>query len=131
MKVNSIYQGDCLELMKQMDDNSVDLVIADIPYNIGKDHWDKMKPNKYMKLITESFKECERVLADNGSFYFFHNDIRQMGKIDNWLEDNTKFMFKQMIVWNKRFYGSGKKGFLDGYCEVKMLKNLKEIIILR
>lgn len=127
LEINKLYLGDCRELLKDIDDNSVNLIIADIPYNIGKDTWDKMKPNEYMKLITEAFKECERVLADNGSFYFFHNDIRQMGKIDNWLEDNTGFIFKQMIVWNKRFDGSGKKGFLDGYCEVEMLKNYQQM----
>lgn len=32
LKVNSIYQGDCLELIKDVDDNSVPLVIADPPY---------------------------------------------------------------------------------------------------
>ena len=37
MKVNKIYNMDCLEGMKQLKDNSVDLIITDPPYNIGKD----------------------------------------------------------------------------------------------
>ena len=38
----SIKQGDCLELMKDIPDKSVDLILTDPPYNIGKAKWDKI-----------------------------------------------------------------------------------------
>ena len=36
LKLNKIYCGDCLELMKEIEDKSIDLVIADPPYGIGE-----------------------------------------------------------------------------------------------
>jgi DNA modification methylase len=34
LEINHIHQGDCLELIKQLDNNSVDLVLTDIPYGV-------------------------------------------------------------------------------------------------
>ena len=68
--------GDCLEKMKDIEDKSVNLVLIDPPYNIGRDTWDKWKTvDKYVKFMGEVFLEIQRVLKDNGSFYFFHNDF--------------------------------------------------------
>ena len=49
---------DCLEGMKELPDNCVDLVIADPPYNIGKDTWDTIKD--YDKWIKESSKALKK-----------------------------------------------------------------------
>ena len=35
LELNKIYCGDCLELMKQIDDKSIDLIVTDPPYNTG------------------------------------------------------------------------------------------------
>ena len=43
MERNKVYLGDCIELLKQLDDESVDLIIADPPYNLGKDFGPKSK----------------------------------------------------------------------------------------
>jgi site-specific DNA-methyltransferase (adenine-specific) len=117
--------GDCLELMQELDDNSVNLVIADPPYNIGKDHWDNIPD--YVNWCINWINECQRVLADNGSFYMFHSDMEQLAKIITEIDGETNFIFKQMIVWNKRFKGSKNKGFLDGYVEVNNLKNYQQM----
>ena len=37
-----LIQGDCLEMMKNIPDGSVDMVLTDPPYNIGKADWDKI-----------------------------------------------------------------------------------------
>ena len=124
LEVNKIYCGDCLELMKETDNNSIDLIIADIPYNIKKDVWDKWKKQEdYINYIGKRFLECQRVLKDNGSFYFFHNDFLQMVELQNWINKNTEFVFKQLIIWNKKFKGVSNEGFLQGYNEVEMLRN--------
>lgn len=117
--------GDCLELMQELPDNSVNLVIADPPYNIGKDSWDKI--DDYVGWMSKVFCECERVLKDNGSFYFFHNDFLQIVQLQNWINENTGFIFRQMITWNKRFRGSKNKGYLDGYIEVEGLRNYQQM----
>ena len=35
VELNKVYEGDCLELMKQLPDDYVDLIITDPPYGIG------------------------------------------------------------------------------------------------
>ena len=94
-----LMQGDCLELMQAMPDKSVDLVLTDPPYNIGKAKWDKI-PN-YIEWCGKWLKEVERVLKGNGSFYFWHNDMPQIAQLMEWIRVNTGFVFKQLITWNK------------------------------
>ena len=123
-----LYNGDCLEKFKYIEDKSIDLVLIDPPYNIGKDKWDKWKTiEEYTEFMGEVFSECQRVLKDNGSFYFFHNDFLQMVELQNYINKNTKFKFKQLLVWNKRYDGVKNKGFLDGFCEVEKLRNYQQM----
>ena len=42
MKPNAIYQGDALELIHQVEDNSIDLIICDGPYGVTSNEWDKV-----------------------------------------------------------------------------------------
>ena len=92
-----------MEGLKQIPDKSINLIVIDPPYNIGKADWDKI--DNYIEWMGQVFKECERVLKNNGSFYFFHNDFEQMAELQHWIKKNTSFIFKQMIVWDK-FNGS-------------------------
>jgi len=94
-----LMQGDCLELMRTMPDKSVDLILTDPPYNIGKAKWDKI-PN-YIEWCGKWFKECERLLKDNGSFYFWHNDMVQIAQLMEWIRQNTRFVFNSFCVWDK------------------------------
>ena len=97
--------GDCLEKMKDIEDKSVNLVLIDPPYNIGKDTWDKWKTvDKYVKFMGEVFLEIQRVLKDNGSFYFFHYDFLQIVELQNFINKNTNFIFKSLITWNKKHF---------------------------
>ena len=124
-----IYCDDCLSKMKDMEDNSINLVLIDPPYNIGKDKWDKWKSvDDYVEFMGKVFKEIERVLKPNGSFYFFHNDFLQIVKLQTYIENNTNFVFKNFLIWNKRFDGASNKGFLDGFCEVNGLRNYQKMV---
>jgi site-specific DNA-methyltransferase (adenine-specific) len=127
--VNVVYQGDCLDVMPTLPDKSVDLIVTDPPYNIGKDKkWDKWKKQEaYRDWLGSCFLECQRVLKDNGSFYWFHNDMEQIAELMVWIKKNTEFVFKQMIVWNKRFDNAKNKGFLDGFVEVGGLRNYQKM----
>lgn len=101
--LNVITQGDCLEVMKRIPDGSVDLIVIDPPYNIGKDaRWDKWrKIDEYVAFMGEVFTECERVLKPNGSFYWFHNDFAQMARLQVELEKRTAFVYKSLITIDK------------------------------
>lgn len=98
MDINLLH-GDCLELMKDIPDKSVDLILTDPPYNIGKAKWDKM-PN-YIEWCGKWFIECQRVLKDNGSFYWWQNDMVQIAQLMEWLRNNSGFVFNSFIVWDK------------------------------
>lgn len=127
--LNTVICGDAIEQMKALPDKSVNLVCIDPPYNIGKDEWDNLGIVKkgyggntenvygdhYFNWMSDVFVEVNRVLKDNGSFFFFHNDFRMMAELDRKIQQHTSFVMKNFIVWNKRFEGSPKKGFLDGY----------------
>ena len=98
-----LYLGDCLEVMKNIPNKSIDLVLIDPPYNIGKDNkWDKWDTvEDYVAFMGRVFLEIQRVLKDNGSFYFFHNDFLQIVELQNYINKNTNFVFRQLIIWNK------------------------------
>ena len=100
-----LYNGDCLEIMKDIPDKSIDLIVTDPPYLI--DYQSNYRRNKYEKikndikaeeLISNYFKECYRVLKDNTAIYSFcswHN-------IDFFKQEFEKyFKLKNIIVWNK------------------------------
>ncbi len=98
-----LINGDCLEELKKIKNNSVNLVLIDPPYNIGKDTWDKWKTVKlYVEFLEKVFLELQRVLKDNGSFYFFHNDFMQIVEIQNMINKKTNFIFKQLLTMNKK-----------------------------
>jgi site-specific DNA-methyltransferase (adenine-specific) len=74
LKDNNIYNMDCIKGIKLLKDNSVDIIIADPPYNIGKDfgnNSDKQEFNKYIDWCKEWIDECFRVLKDGGTFYIY------------------------------------------------------------
>lgn len=95
----NLLNGNALELMKDIPDNSVDLILTDPPYNIGKAKWDKI-PN-YIEWCGKWFIECQRVLKDNGSFYWWQNDMVQIAQLMEWLRNNSDFVFNSFITWDK------------------------------
>tara|TARA_R110000751_G_scaffold37745_3_gene91219 strand:+ start:1279 stop:2148 length:870 start_codon:yes stop_codon:yes gene_type:complete len=105
--------GDCLEKLRIVEDKSINLILIDPPYNIGKDTWDVI--DNYTNWLLNVIKILETKMKDNGSFLMFHNDVEAISELMVAIKKQTKFVFRQMIVWNKRFEGSSKKGFLDGY----------------
>ncbi len=116
-----LLQGDCLKALTQVPDKSIQLVCIDPPYNIGKDTWDNI--DNYVEWLLSIIKILETKLRDNGSFFMFHNDMETISELMVSIKNQTKFVYKQMIVWNKRFEGSKKKGFMDGYVVKKDMHN--------
>jgi DNA modification methylase len=115
-ELNNIYCGDCIELLKDLPDNSVDLIFADPPYNLQlngdlyrpdqskveavNDEWDKFKSFKDYDIFCESWlKECYRVLKDTGSIWVigsYHNIFRI-----GYLMQNIGFWLLNDIIWIK------------------------------
>lgn len=71
---NNIYCMDCLEGLRRLPHDSVDLVFADPPYNIGVNYGNgnSDRHEAYIDWCAEWFKAVERVLKPGGSFYLVH-----------------------------------------------------------
>jgi len=98
LELNKVYCADCLEGMKQLEDNSVDAVVTDPPYGLsfmGK-KWDYDVPK------VEIWKECLRVLKPGGFLLSFAGS-RTYHKICSGIED-AGFEIRDQIMW---IYGSG------------------------
>ncbi|MFQ6778029.1 MAG: site-specific DNA-methyltransferase [Alphaproteobacteria bacterium] len=116
--LNKILCGDCIEMMKNIPDASVDAIFADSPYNLqlGKktlyrpedqtaaravrDSWDYFEsPAAYDKFTQDWLRECKRILKPDGSFWTigtYHN-IFKIGSI---MQD-IGFWILNDIVWVK------------------------------
>ena len=109
----ALHEGDASELLDTIPNKSVQAVIIDPPYNIDKAEWDTI--DNYVVWLVDIVEKAQEKIKDNGSFFMFHNDMEQIAEIMIRIKARTRLVFRQMIVWNKRFEGSPKKGFLDGY----------------
>lgn len=66
-EVAVVYQGDCLELLKAVPDESLQLVVTSPPYNIGKEYEEKLHLDRYLQQQAEVISECVRALSPRGS----------------------------------------------------------------
>ena len=70
----ALYHGDCLDVMAEMEENSVDLIATDPPYYRVKDEpWDKQwdTPEGFIAWIGQLCEQWQRILRPNGSLYVF------------------------------------------------------------
>lgn len=63
----TLYNGDAIELLKQLPDESAQLIVTSPPYNLGKEYEEKVAIELYLKWQEEIIKECVRVLSPKGS----------------------------------------------------------------
>lgn len=99
-----IINGDCLDVLKELEDNSVDSIVTDPPYGLsfmGK-RWDYDVPN------VDIWKECLRVLKPGGHLLCFAG-TRTQHRMAVRIED-AGFEIRDMIAW---VYGSGFPKSLD------------------
>ena len=118
MKLNHIYKGDCIKVMRTyIDDNSIDLIYADPPYNLsGKslnlvnnktggpfykmnEEWDTWKYDEYVEFTKKWIEESWRILKENGSLYVSCT-LHNIGEI---IVTAKKIGFKlnNIITWYK------------------------------
>jgi len=68
--LDSIYLGDCLDLLTSIPDGSVDLVVSSPPYNLGKEYEDRRELAAYLEEQRAVLAECARALSDKGSLFW-------------------------------------------------------------
>ncbi len=118
MKINHIYQGDCLQIMQNsLEGCEIDLIYADPPYNLsGKsltllnnktggpfykmnEEWDTWNYNEYVNFSKKWIEEALRVLKPNGSLFIsctFHN----IGEIIV-ISKKIGFKLNNILTWYK------------------------------
>ena len=75
MKLNNIYNIDCLDGIKQINDNTIDLIVTSPPYNVGIEYdvyKDALPWQDYLNWCERWLTECFRVLKDDGRICINH-----------------------------------------------------------
>jgi adenine-specific DNA-methyltransferase len=114
-----VYPGDCLEFLKTIPSNSIQLIITSPPYNIGKEYEKRLKLDLYLNQQAVVIRECVRCLSPNGSICWQVGNYIEKGAIiplDTVLYPiftNLKLKMRNRIIWhfehglhcNRRFSG--------------------------
>ena len=119
-----LLNGDCLEVMKQIPNGSVDMVLTDPPYlcdysrHDSKSRFSKKIANDENNSANESMiekylQECYRIMKDNTAIYCFCN----YKKIDFFKQqiETAGFNLKNIIIWDKQRNGMGDLSTTFGY----------------
>ena len=123
--LNRILCGDCLEVMRQIPDNSVDLVVTSPPYNLknstgngmkdgrgGKwssaallngysHHNDAMPHEQYVGWQRACLTEMLRVIKDTGAIFYNHKWRVQGGLLQDRQDIVVGFPLRQIIIWRQ------------------------------
>ena len=89
IEYNKIYNIDCLKGLQMLDDNDIDLIVADPPYfKVVNQKWDYQwrTEEEYILWSIEWLKEAYRVLRKGGSIYIF-GYFRMLALLLLYLED--------------------------------------------
>lgn len=119
LDINNIYNGDCITLLKDVDDNSASLIIADPPYNLKKDFgnesdkWNNIED--WVNWSKQWIDACIPKLKDNGSIFiygihhymcFIQTHLYQIG-----------LKYRRQIIWNYENGFAGYKNTLAAHYE--------------
>jgi len=108
-----IINADALKKMKEIPSESIDLIIADPPYNLKKDYGnnsDDFTHDEYLVFSRQWLSESKRVLKKTGSIYVFMG-VKYISYIYHIMEKELSLSFNSWITWHYT-QGLGKtKGF--------------------
>ena len=91
LELNTVHQGDCLELMKDIPDGSVDMILADLPYGTTRNKWDCIIPVEALWL------EYKRIIKTNGAIL-----LTAQLPFDKVLAVSNLSMLRYEWVWVKK-----------------------------
>ncbi len=135
MFLNQIVCGDCIDVMRQMTSESVDLIVTSPPYNLknssgngmkshAKGRWknaqlidgydehdDNMPHDEYVKWQRSCLTEMMRLIPDNGAIFYNHKWRVQKGLLQDRQDIVSGFPVRQIIIWQR----SGGINFNDSY----------------
>ncbi len=109
---NKVIQGDCLEVMKDIPDGSVDMILCDLPYGTTACKWDTIIP---FEPLWEQYK---RIIKDNGAIVLFSSQPFTTDLINS-----NRNNFRYQWIWDKK----NKTGIY--MCKKRPLKQFEDILV--
>ncbi len=116
--LSKVGQGDCLKLLETIEPDSIDLILTDPPYNLGRfmrkrgtnikgmrnNHfaysgWDDLAFSDWVKEMTIFLNECHRVLKKRGALVMFMSVIKAETIIN--IATQAGFYYKTVGIWHK------------------------------
>ncbi len=88
--INNVFEGDCLEIMKQLPDKSIDMVLCDLPYGTTQNKWDSVIP------LGELRQQYRRIVKDDGAIV-----LTSQGMFTAELMVSNPKMFRYKWIWEK------------------------------
>lgn len=117
-----IVAGDAIKLMDTLENESIDLIIADPPYNLGKNYGnnlDNKEFDEYIEFSRAWLSGAKRLLKPDGTIYIFMG-VRFISYLYNILERELEMSFNSWITWHYT-QGIGKtKGFSPRHDDILM-----------
>lgn len=132
---NSLIQGDCLEVMRRLESESVNLIVTSPPYNLKNStgnglkngnggkwqnaalmngyraHDDDMPYDQYCKWQRLCLRQMMRLLSNDGAIFYNHKWRVQAGLLQDRSEIVKGFPVRQIIIWRRK----GGINFNPGY----------------
>ncbi len=112
LQINSVNNGNCLDLMSDIDDKSIDMILCDLPYGTTACKWDSVIPFEPL------WAHYKRIIKNNGAIVLTASQPFTSALVMS----NIK-MFKYCWVWEK----TRKTGFAN--CNRQPLRNYEDIAI--
>jgi site-specific DNA-methyltransferase (adenine-specific) len=102
---HAIITGDCLNVLAQLPDNSIQLIVCDPPYNIQLAEWDNH--NNYLEWASSWLAEAERVLSPTGNIAIF-GGLQYQGEagsgdlltLISHMRVKSQMQLANLIIWN-------------------------------
>ena len=88
--INSIVEGDTIDVMRQIADKSVDMLLVDLPYGTTQNKWDSVVP------LDELWEQYHRIIKDNGAMVFTAS-----GLFSAQLMLSNPDEYKYKFIWEK------------------------------
>lgn len=127
--INELYHGDCLEIMQNISDNSIDLILCDLPYGMTNAEWDKVIP------LDKLWKQYNRIKKDSAPVVLFgvepftsrlvQSNIKEFRYHWYWLKNHTvgfayaKYQPLRRVETISVFYKKGGQYYPQGLVKIE------------
>jgi len=125
-KEGVLYCADCIDILPQIPKESIDLIFADPPFNIGK-KYENYKDNRkdYFVWCDSWINQCFRILTSTGAFYYMNLE----GNLQQLLTIMSRYgIFQNVVIWKNPSACHDNKSYWHMYQPIMVFTKTKEFI---